>query len=348
LLGRLSEREWNDLLPQARASRLLAQLATRVNQDRHLRDVPAAVRPHLEAACAAADAHARQMRWEVGQVCRALAGLGFPAVFLKGPAYLIRGLSIARGRLHNDVDILVPRGRLDAAAQALREHGWQPSDLPAHQQWYFRRWMHELPLMTHAVRGTLLDVHHNILPAIDPLCIDPAKLFEAVQEAPGTPGAYTLSPVDMVLHGAVNLFRHGDFRNGLRDLTDLDGMLRQYGEDARFWTRFTERTAAFRLSGPVFHALRHARAAFHTPVPHAALAEICRRRPLWPPLGAMDALVTKAVLPPRLDGRNRGREMAQRVLANTPLCLWRKTILPKVQRLMGAGRACDRQTTATT
>jgi hypothetical protein len=59
--------------------------------------------------------------------------------------------------------------------------------------------------------------------------------------------------------------------NGLRDLMDLDGLLRHYGKDPGFWHRLVQRSRAMDLSGPVEDGLRWARRLLGTPVPASAL-----------------------------------------------------------------------------
>jgi len=42
--------------------------------------------------------------------------------------------------------------------------GWVSGHRSAYDQRYYRKWMHEIPPMTHIRRQTVLDLHHNILP----------------------------------------------------------------------------------------------------------------------------------------------------------------------------------------
>ena len=52
-----------------------------------------------------------------------------------------------------------------------------------------------------------------------------------------------LAPVDMVLHSATHLFCNEDVGNGLRDLVDLDSLLRDFALEPRFWPGLTARAA---------------------------------------------------------------------------------------------------------
>ena len=51
------------------------------------------------------------------------------------------------------------------------------------------------------------------------------------------PGFAVLAPEDMVLHSATHLFNEGEFDRGLRDLNDLDLLLREFGAAAELRPR---------------------------------------------------------------------------------------------------------------
>ncbi|MDT1852626.1 nucleotidyltransferase family protein, partial [Acinetobacter baumannii] len=87
-----------------------------------------------------------------------------PLILLKGSAYAMAGLDAGRGRLFSDVDILVPKPRLDEVEAALMLHGWASTHLDPYDQRYYREWMHEIPPKVHVRRGISIDVHHAIMP----------------------------------------------------------------------------------------------------------------------------------------------------------------------------------------
>lgn len=335
-MAELSLSDWSVLLANARATGLLAHIASLAGEKELFGQLPPEVLRHLRSATVAAESCARSTRWEVDRVKAALAETNVPVVVLKGTAYLLLELPWAKGRHQNDLDILVPEDRLFEVRDCLRSRGWHFGELPLHQIRYYRRWMHELPLMIHAERGAKLDVHHALLPRIDSLRIDTLDLLREACDVPDWPGVRALAPHDLVLHCALNLFRHGDFRFGLRDLVDLHGLLAVYGENPDFWGKLVMRAEFFAVGGPLFYALRYAGRFLGTRIPEDVAADVERWRPHWPPMTAMDTMVTLAVLPPRPATCNAGQRLAQRFLVNHPLCLWRKTILPKLERCMDA------------
>jgi hypothetical protein len=266
----LSLGDWDLLIRQGRRANLLAWL---LKDD--LATVPEAPRRHLEAALLVARRQGETTHWEVACIRAALAPLGVQPILLKGAAYLMAGLPASRGRLFGDVDILVPRERIEAVEAALIEQGWRFSDeLTDYDQRYYRDWMHEIPPLGHEQRGTALDVHHTILPPTARMQVNTAALFEDCRALPGTTGVQVLAPTAMFLHSATHLFHEGELDKGLRDLFDLDALLRDFGRDPAFWPALLPRARHLGLTRPLFYALHYTHRHLVTPMPAGLLAEV--------------------------------------------------------------------------
>ena len=164
VLAGLNEAEWDLLIRQARAADLLGRIAISSKKVGMLDRIPAQPRMHIASAAKMAERQQRELRWEVEQIREALAPIGVPVVLLKGAAYVMAGLDAAEGRMVSDVDILVPREALVEVESALMKKGWISAAKSAYDQRYYRTWMHELPPLRHIKRGTVIDVHHAILP----------------------------------------------------------------------------------------------------------------------------------------------------------------------------------------
>jgi hypothetical protein len=176
-------------------------------------------------------------------------------------------------------------------------HGWFATHHSAYDQRYYREWMHELPPLRHAVRTTVVDVHHAILPRTARLRPSSAQLLGASRPIPGEHRLRVLSPTDMVLHSATHLFLNEELSQGLRDLADLDSLLRHFGNDPAFWNELPQRAVELDLARPLHYGLRHASRLFDTPVPVAARANVDRLAP--PPWldAIMGGLYERALLP---------------------------------------------------
>lgn len=296
----LTALEWDLLIRQGRRSNLLAELGWRLTALGCFDAVPHAPRMHLVSAMRLVAQQDVAMRHEVTLVVRALEAVDVRVAFLKGTGYLMAGLPLAQGRVFSDVDILVPKGRLAAAETALRLHGWQASGHDAYDQRYYRLWMHELPPMTHVRRGTTLDVHHTILPETARLNVNTQALLEAVLPLDSQPGVYVLPPVDMLLHSATHLFHEGEFDNALRDLFDLDAMLRVFptaAVGAGFWDELVPRADVLGLARPLYYALRYATLMLDSPVPARVLTAAHGARPPAGVAQLMDACWLRALQP---------------------------------------------------
>lgn len=249
-LPTLSPADQGRIIRQARHTALLGSLDARIESgsvDRKLAD-------HLLGARILAGFFDTQMKWETRCLERVLVSLEGPVLLLKGAAYKVLDLGLAKGRLASDVDLLLPRDQLDAAEALLIEAGWQPMKEDEYEQHYYREWMHELPPLRHGERGTIVDLHHNILPPTSRFKVDAAKLLEQATPIPGSV-LCTLSPVDTVLHRSAHLFVDGDMDNRLRELVDLHGLLSLYSKQEDFRYSLLPRASELGLTTPLYYAI---------------------------------------------------------------------------------------------
>lgn len=272
LLAGLDGEELTRVVVQGRVSRLLAALAARMEAAGLLGPLDSAARRHLQSALLVSEKQRRDLAYDCELIQRALATVDLPLVLLKGGAYLLADLPVGRGRLITDIDIIVPRHKLAQAERALNAHGWESAQLDPYNESYYRKWSHETPALRNRRRGTTLDLHHNILPPTAGPNVDADLLFERLRKI--RPGVYSLGLQDMVIHSATHLFHEGEFHHGLRDLWDLDRMLRDFPKlEGDFWDGLVGRARELELQGSLYHGLHFARAVFATPVPAAVLAQ---------------------------------------------------------------------------
>jgi Uncharacterised nucleotidyltransferase len=295
-LLRLDLPQWELLIRQAWSTQLIARLAALCHERGWLDDVPLRPRRHLEAALRLGERQERWVRWEIDCIRRAVAPLGIPVVLLKGAAYVAAQLPPAKGRIFNDIDILVERARLPEVEGALFAHGWMQKPLDAYDRRYYRQWMHEVPPRLHVRRGTVIDLHHTITPPTSRFAVDGAKIL-ATAQAVDIPGRFlVLAPVDIVLHSVAHLFQE-EFINGLRDLADIDDLLRHFGASPEFWAKLADRTRELGLGRLLYYATEQARRILGTPMPDDFVAEIARYRSGWPIRAVMAALLPAGLAP---------------------------------------------------
>ncbi len=255
---------WTCLLSVARAEVLDGTLAHRCAN----LALPVPIAAMLADIRSASETATRRAVWEAEMTRRALAPLGVPVILLKGTAYAAAGLDPAPGRQIGDLDILVPRDRINAVEAALRGHGWEWVKQDDYDDAYYRRWMHELPPLVHSERDRMIDVHHTILPLTARPTPDAAAMIADAVPI-GDSGLMMLSREDMICHAAAHLIADGDLAGGLRNLWDIDRLLRQFASDAPdVWDRLATRANHHDLGSAVARAVRLAHRIYATPIPN--------------------------------------------------------------------------------
>ena len=261
----LSGAAWTALVATARSAHLLGTLAERLHEAGVA--APPAVARHLDGARRLAARQRLSVQWEAHALQAALGALGVPVVLLKGAAYVMSPLGLGAGRMFGDVDILVPRAALGDVESALMLAGFVSAKSDDYDQRYYRQWMHEIPPMAHLHRGTVLDVHHTILPLTSRHAPDPLAIVARATPLPELPALHVPAIEDLVIHSLVHLVHEGELAHGLRDLWDIDAMVRAHGRVPGFWDRLTDHAGGNDLAGPVAFGLQVAQRVLATPVP---------------------------------------------------------------------------------
>ena len=293
-LDRLSPEAFARTIDVAHRARLLGWLVEQVRVGHVPADSPGWLRDRLITAVTLVDGYERSVRWEIDRLSRAFHGTGQLWILLKGAGYIAAGLPPGAGRRVVDIDILVPMRDLGAVERILQEHGWEFPEIDAYDNRYYREWMHELPPMVHRDRRSIVDVHHGILPQTSRLKPSSERLLEHATRIGD--GVRVLCPAHIVLHAAAHLFHDGEIAGAIRDLVDLDQLLRWFGRDAAFWRNLRRETPALDLARPAYYALRYARRWFGTPLPDDVIAEMAAWSPPAAVVRLMDTLVDRAVM----------------------------------------------------
>lgn len=314
-VAHLTIRELDFTLRVMRRARLLGRLAWRLHEAGLLESLPRTAQDALLGALAMSDARARHARWEMNRIAWALRDeRETPLVAMKGCAYLLAGLPNAAGRLFADVDLLVPEAALERVAAQLTARGWRAAQLTPYDADYYRVWAHELPPMTHVERELEIDLHHNVLMRTARLKPDAQLLLADARPVPGS-RYFVLAPIDMVLHAMAHLFHGGEMDDALRELVDIDDLLRHFGRhEPQFWERFWPRAVQLDLTRPAYYGLRHAARLLGTPVPESLLRDSRAGAPRPALVSLMDRLVPRALFPQHPDRGSRGADAARLLL----------------------------------
>lgn len=302
--------DWELLIRQARASQLLARLAVSIREESLESLVPASVQPHLNAAMVHQTHLRNAVRNEVAYIGEALDAINVRVLLLKGAAYELAGLLPARCRTFNDIDLLVPKERINEVELSLLMHGWASIQHDAYDDRYYRTWMHEIPPLRHLVRHSVIDVHHNIVPDSGTIHLAARKLLEQARPCLDAPAVFVLSAPDMILHSAVHLFNDGEFDHALRDLFDIRDLIHQTMLAEADWLQLISRAEELELGRHLYYALRYLGIVLEEP--HSQYLELLSRNaPNWIGLYAMDQLFTRGLKPKHSSCDNFGTSAAR-------------------------------------
>lgn len=301
-LKAFSPQQLSRLLDVAEHARLLGWLLQHA-EDVPGNDVRSWLRDRFLSARRDAAEYDRTARWEVDRLHRAFVGSEIQWVLLKGGGYLAAALPPGHGRRIADLDILVAESDLAGAEHLLHERGWDFAKLDPYDERFYREWMHELPPMVHRDRSSVIDLHHAILPRTGRLHPSTERLLERSIEVES--GVRVLCPSHMVLHAAVHLFHDGEIAGAIRDLVDLDGLLRLYCQEQAFVADLIGEAERLGITRPAFYALRYTNRLLATPIPPELLRAASQWAPSLPLQTLMDALVERT-----LKGQAFGAEMS--------------------------------------
>jgi hypothetical protein len=308
----LGESAWNEVIRAGRLSRLLGTLRHRLALADALQAVPARVRRHLDSDFMLARFWQQAARHQLRDLALLLRPLGISAVVLKGAAYALQELEHSQGRFLSDVDLMVPFEQLAAAERLLNEAGWAFEALDPYDERYYREWVHELPAMRCPGYYLELDLHHAILPRTGRVQPDTRALFRDAVAIPGS-GLSVLCPADQVLHACAHLAQDSDLTDRLRDLIDVDALVRKYAALPGFWDALMEHARAHGLGRSLWYCLRYCRRWLYTPIPQEVEEHLTEFEPGCGIARWMDWMVSRALLPPHPDA---GRPLSARLASN--------------------------------
>jgi hypothetical protein len=264
----LGDDDFSLALAEARACGLTGRLAHMLSQAGCIDFLSPAHQDQLLAADIQSCGFRQDVLRELEHIELALSRLGTPVILLKGASYVHLGLPASEGRFFSDIDILVPRSHLAAAEAALMLGGWSVGKLDPYKQRYYRKWSHEIPPMTHLQRGTTLDLHHSLVMPTCRVRVDSARMTAAAVPAKEGGFWWRLRDEDLVLHAASHLLLNAEFDRGLRDLWDIDLLVRHFTlAAADFPEQLLTRARDVGLETILLQVLWLATLFFRTPLP---------------------------------------------------------------------------------
>jgi hypothetical protein len=306
--------DWELAVRTGRTAKLLGSLHVRLEEAGVLGSAPIKAARLMDSDRRLAQHRVATARIELRAVADALREYDGPALVLKGAAYALLDLRASRGRIFEDVDVMVPKARLQEVEDALVVAGWESETPDPYDQRYYREWSHELPPMRFPGRPMQLDVHHTIVPVTARFHPDAARLVEMARPVDGTRFS-VLHPAHRALHAAAHVFADSDCVSRLRDLVDLDALVREAGVEAGYWEMLFDEAKRAGLERPLWYGLDVCRRWLATPLPEVAVAWMATRAPAAPVRLGMRVALDRTLAPPSPDRRRDWlRSLAARLL----------------------------------
>jgi hypothetical protein len=285
-------KQWQQLVLILRHQQLLASYSSVFKQADIFQQLPTQTQRHFLNADALAENHKKQVLFEAFELQRELAGKQQYLIFLKGAGYTLSGAQVGDTRVYNDIDILADKESIDVIEKRLCLLGWLSEELTEHDEKYYRKWAHEIPPLRHGKRGTIVDVHHNIVPIISGRQVDADKF--AKNSVTTKEGFQILSFAAMTLHSLIHLFFNEEVKKGYRDLIDIHTLITT-NNNKEFWLSLMTLANETEFELELFLACRYAKKILRTEIPDFAQDKINQFCP-WN-IAFLDFIYEKALKP---------------------------------------------------
>jgi hypothetical protein len=232
LARKLTDKEWQPLIFVLRHEQLLARFAYILKDAGVFETLSDYPKRHFNNAIILYERQAEQVFREANHLNAQLKKYSKHMIFLKGAGYTLSRHPVGRGRVYGDIDILVEKSGLNTIEKHLCMRDWISEPVNEYDDRYYRQWAHEIPPLRNSSRGTILDIHHNIIPIISGKAPNVELLLEHVVLTED--GYQVLSPAALTMHSAIHLFFNEDFKHGFRDILDLHILISHSGNSG-FW-----------------------------------------------------------------------------------------------------------------
>ncbi len=262
----MSLEDWDVTIRLARKAKLLGLIAWRVNERLPLwEQLPKQVCGHLRSAINFSNQRTQAVRFELDAINKALPD-HLKVIALKGAAYTLENREFSRGRLPNDVDLLVSASNLKETEEALLAGGWETQVVDAYDQNYYRNWSHELPPMRYPGHALEVDLHHTITPPTSRVRANTEILFKDMKPIANS-RYFALHPHDQIIHASIHLFQDSELMGRLRDIVDLDAMIRASAIDPVGGNELLMRAKHHGAERHLWYAMYFCHKWLNTPVP---------------------------------------------------------------------------------
>lgn len=267
---KFNQNEWETVIRVLRHDGLLARTSFQLEKQDLLDGLPPYAKKHLKNAAKLADNQHSSILFECEQIRKSTNQYATRFYLLKGAAYVFCRNNTSLGRTFGDIDLLVDKNQIKGIESTLLLHGWLHDDIDDYDIAYYRNWAHEIAPIKHASRGSVIDLHHNLIP---PVSGRAPKIEFFTENAIECDGFFVLRPAAMTLHSIVHLFFNEEFPHGLRDLNDIHLLITQYNSE-NFWQDLYDLATTCGFTLELYLACRYSRRFFQTTIPTELIAKL--------------------------------------------------------------------------
>lgn len=291
----LTPKDWEKIIRVARSASVLSGIAANYNA-KFKTTLPEFVIEQFEAINRHAELFRQQVFFEARELNQQINKCtSQPAIFLKGAAYVLSQNDVGNGRIFSDIDILVKKEDLPRIEKRLLALAWFPSSVDDYDQQYYRKWAHEIPPLIRAGRGTVADIHHNLIPIVSGKAPNIDLFIEQLQRLDS--GYYVFSAPAMTLHSIIHLFYQEEYIKGFRDLSDLHLLFNENSNSPTFNSELLTLAQKTHFCRELFYACRYLKRTFNTDFEQEFLTKLSMYAPANPKLMVMDWMFLRVLLP---------------------------------------------------
>ncbi|MFQ3237035.1 MAG: hypothetical protein ACI9C4_002610 [Paraglaciecola sp.] len=288
-------KDWENIIRVARNSAVLSRIAANY-YSKFTAPLPHFVVAQFEATNRHSELLKQQVFFEAHELNLHISQCSSqPAIFLKGAAYVLSGAVVGQGRIFSDIDILVNKDDLPKIEKRLLAMAWFPNSIKDYDQKYYREWAHEIPPMVSAGRGTVVDVHHNLIPLISGKAPDINLFLAQLRQLDS--GYYVLSAHAMTLHSIIHLFYQEEFTHGFRDLSDLHLLFGENTDNPAFYRDILLLARQTQFCPELYYACRYLQLIFNTAIDDDFLNTLSVYKPGKLRLIIADWMFSRVLLP---------------------------------------------------
>ncbi|MFT2090426.1 nucleotidyltransferase family protein [Paraglaciecola sp. 2405UD69-4] len=288
----LNANQWQSLVLVLRHQQLLACYYYIFKRAGIFEKIPSQTQRHFLNAKLLAENHKKQVLFEAYELQKYLQGKQEYLIFLKGAGYSLSGAPVGESRIYNDIDILADKASIDRIEKRLCLAGWLPEELTEHDEKYYRKWAHEIPPLRHGKRGSIVDIHHNIVPIISGRQVDAAKFAKNSKVLEN--GLQILSFEAMTLHSIIHLFFNEEVKKGYRDIIDIHTLVTTNNNN-KFWETLISLAEETGFCLELYLACRYTQKIVNTPIPNHVTDSLARFCP-WN-IRILDFMYMRALKP---------------------------------------------------